>query len=404
VWQRPARATLAAALLGIVACATIRPERVAQEASNQAHGAQKLGDLSTGAVTSATASAGRTSVPVKVAGRSVVVDAIVNDTPAALKLDTGASNTVLSPALALRLGITVPIGAPVRVLYVAGGGTISVPFVRLKALTVGAATVADLDAGVYDIVPSMRTLDGLLGTDFLHHFRVALDHHARRLTLEVRPGRAAAASPAVVEPPGATPRPATTTSNLPGGTTSPSPEAPLDTVPAPVWAVGDQWSFRWESPRGSGTFVWTVSREQAMTGVDCYVIVAGRRHIFYRRSDLAFVEEHVDGVVERRAVPPALNYAWPLALGRSWEERYTNERPIEQQTDTRSLRSAVEAEETVVVPAGTFRALKIVRRHMLGEAIDVETWYAPAARQMVRQRIHFNYGVQERELTSYSIR
>jgi hypothetical protein len=393
-----------AALLGVVACATTRPEPVAKEPSNQAHVAQKPGDLSAGALAPATASAGRTSVPVKVAGNIVVVDANVNETPAALLVDTGASNSVLSPALAQRLGITVPIGAPMRVLHVAGGGTISVPFVRLKSLTVGAATVEDLDVGVYDIVPFSRTLDGVLGTDFLRHFRVAIDHHARRLTLDVRQGPAAASSPAAVEPPGATPSPAKTTSNLPGGTTSPGPEAPLETVSAPVWAVGDQWAFRWESPRGSGTFVWTVTREQAMAGVDCYVIAAGRRHIFYRRTDLAFVEEHVDGVVERRAVPPALHYAWPLALGRSWEERYTNERPVERQTDTRSLRSVVEAEETVVVPAGTFRAFKIVRRHTRGEAIDVETWYAPAARQLVRQRVHFNYGVQERELTSYSIR
>ena len=56
------------------------------------------------------------------------------------------------------------------------------------------------------------------------------------------------------------------------------------------------------------------------------------------------------------------------------------------------------------MPAGTFRALRIVRRHVASGAISAETWYAPEARQFVRQRLYHDYGVQQREMTSYSVR
>jgi len=428
-----AHALLAAVALGVVACASEPSERVAEEppmahtlhecrvriaaigsvdpidqhseirvgrarcdpydapflASDPQPEAQALGPLSRGTVGPATRSAGRISVPVRLVGNLVVVAATVNGTPATLMVDTGASVTILSKAIAERASVLVPANARLLVIRVAGGGTISVPVVPLKSLAIGVATVEDLDVGVYDIWPAARRIDGVVGGDFLRHFRVALDHDARRLTLEVRPD-ATAGSGAHSPPPGATPVPPDVSARDPGS--------------APVWAIGDRWAFRWESPRGSGTFVWTVNRVQTMDGFDCYVVTSGRREIFYRRSDLAFVGEHVDGQVEQRAVPPAVNYAWPLALGRMWEARYTAERPLEQQTDTRWLRSSVEAEETVAVPAGTFRALRIVRRHAATGAISTKTWYAPEARQFVRQQIHYDYGVQQREMTSYSVR
>ena len=34
----------------------------------------------------------------------------------------------------------------------------------------------------------------------------------------------------------------------------------------PVWKPGYEWGFRWESPQGKGTFVWTVNREEIVDG------------------------------------------------------------------------------------------------------------------------------------------
>jgi hypothetical protein len=44
----------------------------------------------------------------------------------------------------------------------------------------------------------------------------------------------------------------------------------------------------------------------------------------------------------------------------------------------------VESEEPVAVPAGTFRALKLVYRHKTTGAIYYEEWYAPEVGMLVR--------------------
>src|SRR5687767_15254495 len=45
----------------------------------------------------------------------------------------------------------------------------------------------------------------------------------------------------------------------------------------PALKRGDEWAFKWESPRGSGTFVWTVDREETIDGAQFYVIKSGSR-------------------------------------------------------------------------------------------------------------------------------
>src|SRR5215475_11809800 len=49
---------------------------------------------------------------------------------------------------------------------------------------------------------------------------------------------------------------------------------------APIWRPGDEWAFRYESPTGSGTYVWSVDREEVLDGVPQYVIKTGTREIF----------------------------------------------------------------------------------------------------------------------------
>jgi len=55
----------------------------------------------------------------------------------------------------------------------------------LRALTVGSFEVEGLHVAVYDVVPQVPSVDGLLGTDFLHRFVVNVD--GRQLTLERKP-------------------------------------------------------------------------------------------------------------------------------------------------------------------------------------------------------------------------
>src|SRR5260370_1645397 len=131
----------------------------------------------------------------------------------------------------------------------------------------------------------------------------------------------------------------------------------------PTWKRGDEWAFRWESPVGRGTFVWSVDREETIDGVPHYVIKTGTREIFYRKPDMATTRETVDGLVVLSNPPPPLRHVWPLQVGKTWEQTVQEERPVARQTIERVDVVTVESEESVTVPAGTFKELKIVYRN-----------------------------------------
>jgi TonB family protein len=138
-------------------------------------------------------------------------------------------------------------------------------------------------------------------------------------------------------------------------------------------------------------------------GIECYVVRTGTREIFYRKSDLATVVERVDRIVVRRDTPPREGYSWPLFIGKSWEQTYTNERPADRQTSTYVKVWSVEQEGTVTVPAGTFRTLKIVERLKTTNTTTYEMWYAPAVNQWVKIREFLTTGVRERELIAFRV-
>jgi len=70
-------------------------------------------------------------------------------------------------------------------IITASGETVSLSLLRLRALAVGSFEVEGLHVGVYDVVPQVPSIDGLLGMDFLHRFVVNMD--GQQLTLERKP-------------------------------------------------------------------------------------------------------------------------------------------------------------------------------------------------------------------------
>jgi len=175
-------------------------------------------------------------------------------------------------------------------------------------------------------------------------------------------------------------------------------------VSVPLWQPGYTWEFRWESPQGRGTFVWTMTHEEIIDGVAYYVVTSGRqRESYWRKADLAFAMDKVQGEVEGRVVPPELRYVWPLALGRKWEQTFTREMPRDKQTEEIASVCQVEAEETITVPAGTFRALKIVCRNQRTGALRYEVWYAPEVKNWIREHSRFSSGMRARELINFKV-
>lgn len=129
--------------------------------------------------------AGPTTVPIRVVGNLTLVDATFNRSERALLIvDTGSSSTIITPVLMRRLGLSLPEEASRTRGYVVGGQMLSVPMLAVAAIQVGDAVVENFEVGVHDVFPKAPDVDGLLGGDFLHRFRITLDKDARQMRLE----------------------------------------------------------------------------------------------------------------------------------------------------------------------------------------------------------------------------
>ena len=186
--------------------------------------------------------------------------------------------------------------------------------------------------------------------------------------------------------------------------TKPVSATPASRADVPVWKAGDEWQYRWQSPRGSGTYVLAVSREESLDGVAYYVVAAGTtRESYYRTSDFAYFMDKVNGQVELRHTPPSAYLPWPPWPDERIEGTYTSERPLDRRTDQVAVRCESGAPEAVSVPAGTFDAVKITGRNSLTGSVTVERWASVAVKNLVRQRTHLSYGIVERELVAFKL-
>jgi hypothetical protein len=156
-------------------------------------------------------------------------------------------------------------------------------------------------------------------------------------------------------------------------------DAPASALPAPDWRPGDRWVYEWTSGSERGTRAIEVVESRTINGVDFYVLNTGDVQQYYTK-ELHFAAGVRDSKVTVRMVPPQPWFIWPLARARQWSYR-----GVYEDRDARHSRDdkfAVVATETVTVPAGEFRTIKIVRETARRE-FD-QYWYAPAVRWYVR--------------------
>jgi hypothetical protein len=104
-----------------------------------------------------------------------------------LLLDTGAAMTVIRPRLAEGIDGLAEVEGLRPTIIVAIGAGVTVRLARLRSFAVGDFEVDGLHVGIYDVVPHLADVDGLLGTDVLHRFTIHVDGDARRLSLERKP-------------------------------------------------------------------------------------------------------------------------------------------------------------------------------------------------------------------------
>ena len=116
----------------------------------------------------------------------VVLPVFVNERgPYDFAVDTGASSTVISLELAAEFGLTSEKSSQMT----AGGGKGTVSRVQLSSLAVSKARQENLAAAASDFLTQLNAelgsnLQGIVGYNFLRHYRVTLDYPRGTLALE----------------------------------------------------------------------------------------------------------------------------------------------------------------------------------------------------------------------------
>ena len=131
----------------------------------------------------APAAIAKASVPFEKRGQVVVVDVMLNKSvPAKLVVDTGATYTMISAAMARELSID-PQQTQRTMPFQTANGVIQAPLTNLESVTVGGMEIKNLTAAIHDAVPSAQVA-GLLGLNFLSNFRLDIDTDKGILHLE----------------------------------------------------------------------------------------------------------------------------------------------------------------------------------------------------------------------------
>jgi hypothetical protein len=170
----------------------------------------------------------------------------------------------------------------------------------------------------------------------------------------------------------------------------------------PAWQVGDEWTYQ----SATRSFVWRVDRIENLADVPHYVVTAGRQEFFYRVADLGFTKETLDGKTVRQISPSTWRFvAFPLRVGLSWDMKYLETRPIQQQTENVERQCAAEGEETLTVPAGTFATIRIACDDTRHNAWVLTVWYSPQVHNMVKDEYPEKIGGRtSRELLMFRLR
>jgi clan AA aspartic protease (TIGR02281 family) len=125
----------------------------------------------------------KASIPFEKHGQVVIVEATLNKRASAkFVVDTGASYTMISSAVAKELAIDIEQNRRTAPFQTANG-VIQAPLVNLDSITVAGMEIRNLTAAVHDVLADPKVA-GLLGLNFLSNFRMDIDTQRGVLHLE----------------------------------------------------------------------------------------------------------------------------------------------------------------------------------------------------------------------------
>lgn len=126
-------------------------------------------------------------LPLTRAGDQFLIRAILDsEQTLTLLIDTGASITVISPAILKRVGYRFDRGTA---RFSTANGVVEAPLVLINTLSLGDVVLEDLMVGALPVDASGNAIDGLLGMNFLREFEFSLDQDSAVLRLQSRRSR-----------------------------------------------------------------------------------------------------------------------------------------------------------------------------------------------------------------------
>jgi len=172
-------------------------------------------------------------------------------------------------------------------------------------------------------------------------------------------------------------------------------------VAAPALRAGDTWTYRMVDDYNKQVVGdWTRAVVGTATGairVDTRFGGATSESVFRAPGELA---SGVLGDRARGTMEPAFQLApFPLTEGRSWSQTVVRTDPVTKERREMLVQGRVRGWETVKVPAGEFKAIRVDRTMYLGDydafrGITVRTeteWYAPDVRGPVKLIVFEEY-------------
>ena len=123
-------------------------------------------------------------IPLRRHGNNLLAQVMFNNsTNSRLLLDTGASLTVITPGLLQDLGLDY--NHPLRKAWFnTANGVVEAPIFLIDRVSIGSQTVDQLEVAVMSL--ENQNINGLLGMNFLQHFRFSIDHQNNVLYLTPR--------------------------------------------------------------------------------------------------------------------------------------------------------------------------------------------------------------------------
>jgi len=165
-------------------------------------------------------------------------------------------------------------------------------------------------------------------------------------------------------------------------------------------SVGTKYTYKIVTKKDSYKRSFVVIEDGIFEGIEVHrVSILGRNEmIIYDKESKNWIGKVFDGELVKGAKPHEDLYRFPLFVGKKYKSEYFLNSKVRSGNISRTV--VVKSFENVTVPAGTFKAFKIIAKR---KGLKDTYWYSPKLRLYTKRiKIHYRAGESTRELIQYT--